>query len=139
MMNEKEYKKFKIKQYYKNEYRKKKVINNYIKNYIKNKKEDIIFKIRNNLARRAYGYKNKLDETHIQLIGCTSEQLKLHIEKQFTEGMTYDNYGKWEIDHIKAITNYDLTDTEQIKECFNFKNLQPLWKIDNIIKSNKVS
>jgi len=51
--------------------------------------------------------------------------------------MNYNNYGKWEVDHIKPISLYDLQYLEQVKECFNYKNLQPLWRIDNRKKSNK--
>ena len=52
--------------------------------------------------------------------------------------MTFENYGEWEIDHIKAITLFDLTNENEIIDCFNYKNLQPFWRIDNIKKSNKI-
>jgi hypothetical protein len=53
--------------------------------------------------------------------------------------MSWDNYGKygWEIDHIKPLSLYDLTDDNQLKEVCNYKNLQPLWAEDNLKKSNK--
>ena len=51
--------------------------------------------------------------------------------------MTWDNYGKWHVDHIKAVTKFDLTDPEQQKICFNYKNLQPMRGVENIRKSNK--
>ena len=47
------------------------------------------------------------------------------------------DYPKWEVDHIKAISNYDLNNVEQQLECFNYKNLQPLLKILNQQKFNK--
>ena len=51
--------------------------------------------------------------------------------------MTRQNQGEWHIDHIKPCAAFDLTDPKQQKECFNYKNLQPLWAQDNIKKSDK--
>lgn len=79
-------------------------------------------------------YKNTKD-----LIGCSIEQLKLHLEKQFSEEMTWDNYGKWHIDHIIPCSFFNLTDPIQQKMCFNFRNLQPLWATENISKNNKIT
>ena len=45
--------------------------------------------------------------------------------------MSWDNYGEWEIDHIRPLALFDLTDEAQFKEAASFKNLQPLWKKDN--------
>ena len=72
-----------------------------------------------------------------ELVGCSIDELWKHLEKQFKDGMTRQNLGEWHIDHIKPCSLFDLTDPEQQKECFNYKNLQPLWAIDNIKKSNK--
>jgi len=72
-----------------------------------------------------------------ELVGCSIDELWKHLEKQFKDGMTRQNLGKWHIDHIKPCSLFDLTDPEQQKECHNYKNLQPLWAIDNIKKSNK--
>ncbi len=94
-----------------------------------------------NLSTRAWKVLNKdkikRTSTHMELIGCSREQLKEHLEKQFVEGMSFDNYGKWEIDHIKPISLFDLENNEEMLICFNHTNLQPLWKLDNIKKSNK--
>ena len=77
--------------------------------------------------------------SRIELIGCTPLELKEYIEKQFLDGMTWNNYGlkTWHIDHIKPISKHNLTDPEDIKNAFNYKNLQPLWASDNLSKSNK--
>tara|TARA_B100000427_G_C15242549_1_gene478440 strand:- start:147 stop:662 length:516 start_codon:yes stop_codon:yes gene_type:complete len=77
--------------------------------------------------------------SRVELIGCTPLELKAYIEKQFLDGMTWNNYGlkTWHIDHIKPISKYNLTDPEDIKNAFNYKNLQPLWASDNLSKSNK--
>lgn len=70
------------------------------------------------------------------LIGCTTEELWLHLEAQFTEGMTRENYGEWHVDHIRPCASFDLTCPEQQRECFHYSNLQPLWAEDNLKKSD---
>ena len=133
-----EYKKNKIRQFYKNK-KQTEILN---KKYIAKRYEDIIFRITNNLATRAYKYllKNNIQKniTHMQLIGCSREELKIHIENQFIEGMNFENYSEWEIDHIKPISLFNLNNENELLECFNYKNLQPLWRLDNIRKSNKI-
>jgi hypothetical protein len=69
-----------------------------------------------------------------QLVGCTAPELKAHIEKQFQEGMSWDNYGEWEVDHIRPCASFDLRDSEQQKACFCYTNLQPLWREENAKK-----
>lgn len=64
-------------------------------------------------------------------LGCSIEELLTHLESQFTTGMSWENYGEWELDHIKPLSLFDLTDSVQFKEAANFKNLQPLWRVDN--------
>jgi len=65
------------------------------------------------------------------LLGCNKTQLFSHLVSLFKEGMTGDNYGEWEIDHIRPICSFDLTDMEQMKQCFHYTNMQPLWRADN--------
>lgn len=76
----------------------------------------------------------------LELLGCTIEHLKQHLESQFEPGMTWDNYGKngWEIDHIVPCSYFDLTKEENQRICFNYRNLQPLWARDNYKKSDEV-
>lgn len=104
------------------------------------KQNDINYRILSNLRNRVYcalvrGYKAK---TTLELLGCTIEQLRVHLESQFTEGMTWDNYGKWHIDHIKPCASFDLTNKKEQLECFHYTNLQPLWARDNILKGSKL-
>ena len=73
-----------------------------------------------------------------QLIGCSFEELKSHLESKFQEGMTWDNYGDWQIDHIKPCASFDLTDSNQQKICFHYSNLQPLWKKENQSKGGRI-
>lgn len=69
-----------------------------------------------------------------EIVGCTFEELKLHIEKQFTEGMTWDNYGidGWHIDHIKPLAMANTR--EEIIASNHYTNLQPMWQLDNLKK-----
>ncbi len=73
------------------------------------------------------------------LIGCGIEQLRAHLEAQFTEGMSWDKLGAHgiHIDHIRPCASFDLTDPEQQKICFHYTNLQPLWAKDNLSKGAK--
>ena len=73
----------------------------------------------------------------LKLLGCTIEQLWIHLEKQFQPGMTRDNHGEYHIDHIKPCASFDLTDPKQQAECFHYTNLQPLWATDNLSKGAK--
>ena len=74
----------------------------------------------------------------MELIGCTVAYLKAHLEAQFTDGMTWGNYGHgddlWSVDHRIPCAAYDLTDPEQQRACFNFSNLQPMWHPENVAK-----
>lgn len=73
------------------------------------------------------------------LIGCSIEDLRAHIESQFQPGMTWENYGKWHVDHIRPCVSFNLLDPMQQQECFHYTNLQPLWAEDNIKKGGRVS
>jgi hypothetical protein len=69
--------------------------------------------------------------TTMQLVGCSAASLRAHLQDQFLPGMTWDNFGGWEIDHIRPCASFDLTDPAQQRQCFHYTNLQPLWAEDN--------
>lgn len=73
------------------------------------------------------------------LLGCTIEFLKKHLESKFAEGMTWDNRSEWHIDHIIPCSSFDMAIPEEQKKCFHYTNLQPLWAVDNLRKSCKVN
>ena len=73
----------------------------------------------------------------LELLGCTLEDLQKHLESQFKDGMTWENYGEWHIDHIKPCASFDLTDPAQQRLCAHYTNLQPLWAAENISKGAK--
>jgi len=70
-----------------------------------------------------------------EIVGCNPKELKEHLENQFKNGMTWDNQGKWHIDHIIPLSSGN-TEEEIIKLC-HYTNLQPLWAIDNMKKGSK--
>jgi len=109
--------------------------------YMKNRRNvDINFRLLCNLRTRIYNSikNNYKSAKSANLLGCTVEHLKQHLEKQFKPGMNWDNYGLWHVDHIIPCASFDLSKTEEQVRCFNWKNLQPLWANDNIMKSDKI-
>ena len=79
---------------------------------------------------------NKSDKT-IKLLGLNFNEFKEYFEKLFRKGMNWENHGEWHIDHIIPCAKFDLTNPENQKICFNYKNLQPLWAEENLKKSDK--
>ena len=72
----------------------------------------------------------------IEYLGCTIEEFKQHIESQFKENMSWDNYGEWHIDHITPL-KYENPTIEQVIERLHYKNTQPLWASENLSKRNR--
>ena len=88
---------------------------------------DLQYRITNNLRsrlRKALKGLTKSAST-LELLGCSIEHFREHLESQFQEGMTFENYGDWHIDHIRPCVSFDLKDPEQQKQCFHYTNLQP--------------
>jgi hypothetical protein len=72
----------------------------------------------------------------IDLLGYSAEDLKIHLEKLFVEGMSWENRNKWHIDHIIPVSSFDKS--EKISIINSLDNLQPLWAEDNLKKYNKI-
>ena len=98
------------------------------------------YKIIKNLRRRlshALSGRNKSASTMV-LLGCTPDELKIKLEKQFTGDMSWENYGtRWHIDHIKPCNAFNLLEESEQRACFHHSNLQPLLAIDNLKKGRK--
>jgi len=115
------------------------------RNYEKlRKNNDPIYKLVNNFRTAIY---QVLKENNVQKNGHYFEILKYspndlidHLEKQFTDSMTWENYGKWHVDHIQPISSFNIREIgdEEFMKCWSLENLQPLWGDDNIRKSNKI-
>lgn len=107
----------------------------------KRRKVDPLFRLLLNLKSRTRTYlhgKTKSDSMR-NLIGCSSEQLRKHIESQFKTGMTWENYGPvWHLDHIKPFAAFDnIADPAQQREVCHYTNLQPLFAEENLSKGAK--
>jgi hypothetical protein len=82
---------------------------------------------------------NKTNKT-FALLGYSIEELMIHLENLFTDGMTWDNYGEWHVDHKKPMNSFmfESTDDLEFKECWRLDNLQPLWGEDNLSKGTQI-
>ncbi len=113
-----------------------------MKEKYKKQSTNINRRVRNSLNHRISeslnAKKNKKINKTIQYIGCEIIFFRNWMQYQFTENMSWENYGEWHLDHVKPCASYDLKNENDIKECFNWKNYQPLWAKDNLIKSNKI-
>lgn len=104
------------------------------------RKKDVLFKLKLTLQSRIHNaltthfIKNKRT---IKLLGAEIAIVKEYIEKQFKEGMTWKNHGKWHIDHIIPLSS--AKSKEEMEALCHYTNLQPLWRIDNLRKGKKLS
>ncbi len=69
------------------------------------------------------------------------EELISHIEKQFTQGMSWANYGTggWELDHIIPVSRFDLSNADEFRVCWSLSNLRPMWLSENRAKGARIS
>jgi len=143
----------KIKEYYKNNREAREAKREYDKEWSKNKyRTDLTWKmsriliksLRNKLKRHLIKGTNpefSYTKAASSLLGCTVEELKTHIENQFEDGMTWENWTRdgWHLDHIVPCSSFDLTKKKEQKKCFHYTNLQPLWAEDNLSKGSKLN
>jgi len=124
----------KIKEY---ELKRKSLRKKYISEYYtKRRQEDILFKISGNIRNRINKFLNKKSKNTELILGISFDDLKIHLEKQFNNGMSWENYGDWHIDHIIPLSS--AKSEEEIYKLCHYENLQPLWSIDNLKKGNRV-
>ena len=107
--------------------------------YIKLYREDPVHKSKNLLQRQVLHFikrigSKKEERTH-ELLGYSAKELYEHLESLFKDGMTWDNQGKWHIDH--RIPQSYFTSIDQMRECFALSNLKPEWGKWNMSKGNR--
>jgi hypothetical protein len=115
------------------------------RNYEKNRKSnDPLYKLISNFRTAIYQVlkENNIKKNghYFEILKYTPEQLINHLEKQFSDEMTWDNYGDWHVDHKHPISLYNIKEIgdNEFMKCWSLDNLQPMWGVDNIKKSNKL-
>lgn len=111
---------------------------------MREKRKCSIEKIRKNLGKRLWeilkGQNLTKGHSILRYIGCNQNDLRIHLERQFTAKMTWKNYGKyWHVDHIIPCAAFDHADEKQIAVCWHFTNLRPLAAKENSAKSGKIT
>jgi hypothetical protein len=126
----------KRKEYYHENKEKNRLLNNKWKS--KKRKEDGFYRLKINLRDRIRDYLKgdiKSKRTN-DIVGLDKVEFKLYIESKFTEGMSWENYGKWHLDHIKPLC--EAKNYEEVLILNHYTNLQPLWAEDNLRKNRKL-
>jgi hypothetical protein len=74
------------------------------------------------------------------LLGCRYDEFIDYIKAHFKRGMSMNNYGRaWHIDHVIPCSAFDLTNEVEIRQCFHFTNLRPMWAKANMRKGKKIT
>lgn len=114
------------------------------KSYFSNRLKDPKKRLAARMRTRVFNAIKRLDNRGLKsaptavLIGCSIEKLREHLESQFRDGMTWDNYGPvWHVDHIKPCAAFDLSRPDEQAKCFHYKNMQPLFAKENLKKNRK--
>ena len=115
------------------------------RNYERTRKHnDPLYKLISNFRTAIYQVlkENNIGKNghYFEILGYTPEELINHIEKQFKDGMTWDNYGDFHIDHKIPISSFNIKEIgdSEFMKCWSLSNLQPMWGEENIRKSNKI-
>jgi hypothetical protein len=113
-----------------------------LQEYMKIRSQTPKYKLINTMRSRLNEYLKqrgyKKDRRTFNVIGCSPDDLRNHIESQFVEGMSWENYSHttWHIDHIIPISSAN--NQEEIYKLSHYTNLRPLWAKENYEKSNKI-
>jgi hypothetical protein len=111
------------------------------KQVLRNKKRyktNYLYRVIHNLRIRTKEYlkQHHSNGKFFNTIGCKPNFLREHLEKQFKDGMSWENYGSWHIDHIIPLSS--AKNIEEISKLCHYTNLQPLWASENLSKGNKI-
>ena len=115
------------------------------RNYERTRKaNDPLYKLIANFRTAIYQVlkENNIEKNgkYFEILGYTPEDLINHIESKFSEGMSWENYGDFHIDHITPISSFNIQEIgdNEFMRCWELENLQPMWADENIRKSNKI-
>ena len=111
------------------------------KQVIRNKKRyktNYLYRVIHNLRIRTKEYlkQHHSNGKFSKTIRCEPNFLREHLEKQFKDGMSWENYGSWHIDHIIPLSS--AKNIEEINKLCHYTNLQPLWASENLSKGSKI-
>lgn len=110
------------------------------KNIDNKHRQSPIVKLRVNLRHRVYMFlKSKTtikNKKTIEILGCDFDFIKSYLESKFIDGMSWENYGKWHVDHIIPLSSAN--SEEEIYKLCHYTNLQPLWSEENLKKGKKI-
>jgi hypothetical protein len=115
------------------------------RNYERTRKHnDPLYKLISNFRTAIYQVlkENNVDKNghYFEILKYSPEELISHLEKQFKDGMTWDNYGEWHVDHSIPLSSFNIKEIgdSEFMKCWSLSNLQPMWGEENIKKSNKI-
>jgi len=116
------------------------------RDYERNRKaSDPLYKLISNFRTAIYQVlkESNVDKNkhYFDILQYTPEELITHLELQFKDTMSWDNYGEWHVDHKLPITHFNIVEMgdDEFMKCWSLGNLQPMWGIENIRKSNKIN
>jgi hypothetical protein len=141
-LSKEEYIKLKQKEYYFKKYKKNNIKNKCIKEEINDKNDDemknIYFSACSRIRKSITKYNLNIKFSYDEILGCNRDEFKEYIINNLLEKMTLKNFGEWEMDHTIPISSFKFKTLDEIKICFNYKNIKPMFKSDNRHKSNKI-
>jgi hypothetical protein len=126
------------KQYYLSN--KEEISKKHLKYIYKKKATDPVFKFKEDtkiLIRMSFNRCNHRKKSKtVDILGCSLDFFKEYIQSKFKKGMTLENHGQWEFDHIIPLATAKTLD--DVIKLNHYTNLQPLWRYENRSKSDKI-
>lgn len=124
-----------------------KVSNDYQKRMHRESGAGSLFRMKKIIRTRVYNYikkstnaKPRLKNRTTEMLGCSIQEMKNHLQKRFVRGMTWENHGThWHVDHIIPLCEFDFSNPIQAALATHYTNLQPLWARDNLMKSDRIT
>ena len=111
--------------------------NAYFKNrYDNNVEHRLAVNLRNRLYQAIKNHQKT--GSAVSDLGCSMATFKLYIENQFEDGMTWDNYGDWHLDHVMPLASFDLTNLGEFQTAVHYLNIQPMWALENHQKGSSI-
>ena len=122
---------------------KKKILDRHVKYVKRRKDEDIMFRLSMNVRGRlksylrSIGVSPNLSKPTQEMVGCSPQELRDHLQSKFIDDMSWDNYGYrgWHLDHIIPLASAKTK--EEVIKLNHYTNLQPMWGVDNMKKGGR--